>query len=159
MKKTIFVLFFTLFAAQAWATAQYPDRLHYRGKTLPLYANPLESYFGKAHPRPNQLFPGVCSANWRGYVATWKITGNTLYLVDLVEGTCGSNPKQIPLAKIFSDGKSPIKATWYSGTLVIPRGKRLRYVHMGYRSVYEEDLLIQVEKGKVVGERVVKNSP
>lgn len=158
MKKIIIVLFLTLFSSQAWATAQYPDRVIYKGKTLDLYANPLESLFDKDHPRPNKLFPSVCSACWRGYIATWIIKGGNLYLAALQEGSCEQNPKRIPLSKVFQGRRGPIKADWYSGTISIPKGKRIRYVHMGYQSVYEKELLIQIKKGRVVGERVIENS-
>ena len=34
----------------------------------------------------------------------------------------------------------------------------LRYVHMGYGSVYERDVFLRIENGKVVGEDVVDNT-
>ena len=40
-------------------------------------------------------------------------------------------------------------AHWYCGTLRIPQGNRLRYVHGGYLSVYERDLMLEVEKGVI----------
>jgi hypothetical protein len=41
--------------------------------------------------------------------------------------------------------------------LIVPRGKMLEYVHMGYASVFEEELHITVERGAVTGRRVVDN--
>jgi hypothetical protein len=49
-------------------------------------------------------------------------------------------------------------AHWYSGTLRIPRGKLLRYVHGGYGSVYERDEMVQIERGVVRGSWVRHNS-
>jgi len=41
--------------------------------------------------------------------------------------------------------------------LRIPLGKRLHYVHMGFHSVYEQDLFVAVRAGKVEGERTIDN--
>jgi hypothetical protein len=35
----------------------------------------------------------------------------------------------------------------------IPQGKILKYVHMGFGSIYELDLFIKIEKGVVVSVR------
>lgn len=159
MKKKIFLLIFLsllIFSSSALATAQWPDHLIYKGKTVKLFTNPLYSYF-KNNPPPKGLFKSTCSAIWRGYVATWQIIDDYLYLVRLVEGTCDSNAPEIPLSKIFPGAKKPVKATWYSGTLLVPEGKMLDYVHMGYRSVYEKETRLTIENGKVTGTRTVKN--
>jgi len=37
--------------------------------------------------------------------------------------------------KLLDD--SPLFADWYSGEIVIPRGKLLNYVHAGFESVYD----------------------
>ncbi len=71
---------------------------------------------------------------------------NYLYLMKLVEGICDSNAKEIQISKIFPGNNGPIKATWFIGTIRIPQGKELEYVHMGYRSRYEKDLFITFEK-------------
>lgn len=39
----------------------------------------------------------------------------------------------------------------------IPRGKLLQYVHMGFGSVYEEELHIEFENGMVVKTNVLDN--
>ena len=40
----------------------------------------------------------------------------------------------------------------------IPQGDLVEYVHMGYASVYERDLLISIEQGVVVDTQVRVNS-
>jgi len=135
------------------------DILVYKGERVSIYTNPLEMYFSDKNPRPNDLFPSVCTASWRGYQASWKIEDGYLYLERLVEGTCGPDAKEIPLEKVFPDQKGPVKATWFTGSLRIPRGKQLKYVHMGYESVYEKELFITIEAGKVVKEETIDNSP
>lgn len=159
MKQAILTIaLLTLLPSAATATAQIGDVLFYKGERLSIFSNPLEQYFSDENPRPKGLFMASCSACWRGYVATWKIEEGHLYLEKLVEGTCGADAKEIVLGKVFPNRTGPVKATWFTGTLRVPRGKELRYVHMGYESVYEKELFIQIEKGKVVKEETVDNS-
>lgn len=160
MRKATLLIALLVLAAPtaAQATAQAGDILFYKGERMAIFSNPLEMYFSDVNPRPNNLFPGMCSACWRGYVATWKIEDGFLYLVRLIEGTCDSNAPEIPLVKVFPDTKGPVKATWFSGTLRVPQGKQLKYVHMGYESTYEKELFIKIEKGKVIEEVTTDNS-
>lgn len=155
MKKIILILFVLFAATSAFATAQFPDDLIYNGEELPVFSNPLESYFDRDHPRPNHLFAFSCTACWRGYVATWKIEQGSLFLIKVIEGTCSRDAKEIPLELIFPNREAPVRADWFSGVLRIPRGRQLHYVHMGYGSVYEKELLLTIEKGKLVREDVV----
>lgn len=156
MKIAWIAIFLLLWSGEAAATAQIPDSLDYRGQSHMLFSNPLESYFGPHNPRPKELFASTCTALWRGYRASWKITGDFLYLVHLRDGNCGGSDA-IKLAEVFPGQKAPIRATWFSGTLRIPQGKPLKRVHMGYQSVYEKDLLIRIEQGRVVEVKTVNN--
>jgi hypothetical protein len=159
MKKAIAILFFFMLLGNAFATAQFPYYLIYKGEELPIFSNPLEAYLKTMdYPRHDEIFVSSCSACWRGYVATWKIEDGYLYLTKLVEGTCSSNAKEIPISIIFSKQKAPIKATWFSGTLRIPQGKQLRYVHMGYGSIYEKEIILTVENGKLTKENIIDNT-
>ena len=158
MKKILLlVVIFLAVPATSWATAQFPDNLIYEGKILGIYSNPLEQYFNKDHPKPIEWMNYTCSALWRGYVATWQIKDNKLYLVKLVEGTCANDAPEIPLSKLFPGKKAPIFAEWFTGTLVAPQGERLKYVHMGYQSVYEKELHIEVKNGVVQGTKTIDN--
>ncbi len=149
-----------LWSATALATAQLGDNLVYKGQTYNIHTNPLETYFDEQHPRPDKLFGASCTACWRGYVATWEIKDDGfLYLLRLVEGTCAGNAPEIPLDKVFPGQKGPIKATWFSGMLEAPQGELLHYVHMGYQSVYEKELHIFIEAGKVTREETIDNRP
>ena len=84
------------------------------------------------------------TACWRRYQATWEIKNGRLYL----NGVRGTFRLQ---------GHEPLPADWFSGVLRVPRGERLRYVHMGFGSVYEEELHIKIESGLVVELRVRDN--
>ena len=83
------------------------------------------------------------TACWRGYVGTWEIKGNMLFLVN-VEGM------------YQLDGGGPLFADWFSGTLRVPQGKMLQYIHMGFESIYESELLIEVEQGLIIRQEKVE---
>ena len=84
------------------------------------------------------------TACWRGYVGTWEIRGDKFYLVKLV-------------GRFRLVGTEPLFADWFSGVLRIPRGKMLQYVHMGFGSVFEEEVHIKVDRGMVAESRVISN--
>ena len=162
----------TLFAilcvlpATALATGQEPDVLIYKGKTYDLFANPLEDFYPDENKRPvffRQKGYVRSTGNWRGYVATWTIENNILYLVKIDAWTCNQNLKhcrKVELRNLFGsryrDGK--VKADWFSTDLRMPDGKMLRYVHMGYGSIYEREITLTVDSGKVVKESMVDNT-
>jgi hypothetical protein len=159
VKKLILsLLLYIGLSSNALATAQMPDLLIYEGEKVGIFSNPLETYFDKNHPRPNELFKFSCTASWRGYLATWEIKDGFLYLLKLVEGGCDEKAAEIPLSKVFPKQKAPIKATWFSGSLVIPQGQELEYVHMGYGSVYEKELHLIIKNGKLVDKLTIDNS-
>ncbi len=135
--KYIWIFLFLITNSQnIFGTAQIPDYLVYKGDTLAIYANPLESYF-ENHIRPESVFEeiGFSSTDcWRGYVAYWELKNDSLYLTR-IEG----DSVDIKLSSIFSDRKvkNKVFADWYNYSILNPYGKELHYVHMGYGSIYE----------------------
>lgn len=134
-------------------TAQISEKLLFEGQQLALCELPLSVYFALGGKAPD--FDYNCTALWRGYVGSWLIEHDRLYLVELngplKEGT------QATLRTVFPDFPDRVFAHWYSGKLRCPRGRRLEYVHMGFGSTYEEDLFIEVRKGVVIGTEVRRN--
>jgi len=51
---------------------------------------------------------------------------------------------------IMNASNMPLFASWYSGMLRVPQGKELNYVHGGFGSLSERDLIIAVESGVVI---------
>lgn len=138
------------------ATAQVPDVLVLDGNAVPLNTNPLEPYLD-AHRQTVPKFPPGSTANWRGYVATFAIRNGVL-IVDKVEVSRWETPTkgkapvrrvEDVVTQVFA-GRDDVPATWYTGALVIPRGKLVNYVHMGYGSTYERYTVIQVRSGYVL---------
>ena len=134
-------------------TAQISEKLFYEGKQVGMCTNPLRDYFTFGGGQPK--FACNCTALWRGYVGTWEIVHGRLYLVGL-HGTLDDG-SDATLATVFPDYPDRVFAHWYSGTIRVPQGKLLKYVHAGYGSTYERDLFLELEKGVVVGQRVQDN--
>lgn len=134
-------------------TAQIGEKLQYQGRQVRMCSEPLADYFALAESWPD--FAYNSTALWRGYVGTWEIRDDRLYLIALL-GLL-SDGSETTLATIFPDFPDRVFAHWYSGTLRIPEGKQLKYVHMGYGSTYERDFFIDIDKGVVQGTREVVN--
>jgi len=137
-------------------TAQSSEKLVYKGETHSLCSQPLGP-FVENNKLPLKFY-ATSTALWRGYIGTWTIESRHLYLVKL-KGTIkeGEYLKDVALDALFPDYPDGVFAHWYTGTLRCPMGGLLKYVHGGYGSVYEEDLIIDISKGVVTDERVVRN--
>lgn len=144
-------------------TAQIHESLIYKDEKLGMYVEPLEQYFLKIGARPQ--FARTSSACWRGYQGIWEISSNKLFLIGL-EGTEylyeHSEPKlhdgtKVTIHTLFPNADEKVFADWYSGEIRCPQGEEIRYVHAGYESPYERNMLIQIENGIVVSEQVIEN--
>lgn len=134
-------------------TAQIAEKLILNGQEFALCSNPLEDFFRLGGARPD--FAKICSALWRGYVGTWEIMNDRLYIINL-RGTL-QNGENASLETVFPDYPERAFAHWYSNILRIPQGEMLEYVHAGYGSIYERDLMIEVEHGVIVGSFTKQN--
>lgn len=156
-----FILVSILFN-RAFSTAQYPDYMIYEGDTIAIFSNPLEPYLKSRNIDGFPQFGLMCtsSACWRGYIATWNLKNDSLFLVSIkacVEG-CTSEP-EIKLDSLFPDkvNNSKVFADWFDGLIVSPQGRRLKYVHMGYESVYEQELHFKISNGILKESKQVSN--
>ena len=160
-------------------TAQTPDRIQFqpRGATHPLCENPLDQFL-RARGLKQARGGSWSSANWRGYVATWLLQKDGLWLTSVssnglivdrrqseadaeVAGALDGRPFSVD--GLFPDdtrpADAPVFADWYSGELRIPEGEMIQYVHGGYGTTYERDRLILIERGRFVRSWVRKNDP
>lgn len=134
-------------------TAQIPESLLLDGCPRPMCSEPLHDYFQLAGVDPK--FEFTCTALWRGYVGHWEIAHGRLYLLRI--DARYEDGREAALADFFPEHPERVFAHWYSGTLRIPEGGMLEYVHGGYASEYERDRLIRIERGVVAGTEVRTN--
>jgi hypothetical protein len=142
-------------------TAQDPDRIRYRRRVYDLFSEPLEDYFTELRPK-TESFVGLCSACWRGYMAHWSIRKGKLYL-DRIQPYLDCNSRenesrddayQRHMAETFPNSTAPVFADWFSGELVLVTGKVVEYVHLPYATAYENEIVIQIHEGNLVGQPV-----
>jgi hypothetical protein len=149
-------LLFTLFAARASATAQFPDTLFIEGKALDLFSQPLaalESSEPKTWRALQRWRPAHdCSAAWFGFTAQWRIEDDRLLLIAIASDPCSDAPRSVPLKRVFGRkrGASPVFAEWFTGVLRVPQGRLVEYIHAGFASRYERNLMLQIERGQVL---------
>lgn len=153
---------------------QSPERIVIEGRMYDLCSEPFYDYIARC----GILLGDECRSSnlLRGYVGTWMIDRNRLYLIDL-DGAL-PNGAQVTVETFFpefssawwnsvlmTDGNGIIApgspevnervfARWYTGKLLISQGKILERNGIGHGGLFEKLLTIDVEKGRVVSEKV-----
>lgn len=193
-------------------TAQVSDSILVDDIRCKLFVLPLEVLFEAMPDRP--YFKPPHTANWRGYVASWKIEDGRLWLIglngqleskrdiceprrredpagqlrrivarieSLPEGPGGVRQSdlcwygsripdengladrelasKITVRQLLCSYLIPVSASWYTGLLRVPLGEELDYVHGGFHSEYEMDLIIEIEAGSVRRRWMIDNRP
>ncbi len=119
---------------------QYNDRIYLDGELFELISTPLSTFF-EAHPEIPR-FRGKISECRRGYIATWRIRNNVLFLTGFQQAspTTVINPRDVLTGpKIVAD--------WYDGILRIP---------LSSDKPIETELHIRVQNGVVYNHEIVQ---
>lgn len=168
IREIFLAILFVVVPISLSATAQVGEELEYEGEATSMYSTPLEDFFNDENPRPNDVLFSTNTANWRGYIGHWKIEDKMLVLTGLYrerysrdeEGNIEYVDELIPAEAVFGKGVSyPVVADWFSGKLRIPRGERVRYVHMGFGSQHEKEIFLEIKDGQVIKEVEVTYDP
>ena len=133
-------------------TAQIKEIIFYKGEKKLMATEPLSSYLKN---RKDIDFTFHSTACWRGYLGTWEIRDTKLFLIDL-KGWLKGN-KEVGLSYLFPE-KNEVFANWFNDNIRIPHGKMLKYVHLGYESVFEKDLILNFKKGVLINEEIQDNT-
>lgn len=139
----------------AGATGQITERINDNGVIKKLCTCIIEDDT-MTFDRVKELLPAQTNtALWRKYVGSWRITNDSLFLDSLTTVA----DKAIDINKIYTDHTTPsgIFADWFSGTLRIVSGEIVRYIHMGWESIWEQEEFVTVDHGKVTGRRTATN--
>ncbi len=81
----------------------------------------------------------------RGYIGSWEIKDDRLYLLDIV-------------GKYKMISKAPIFVEYFSGTIIITSGKLLKHVHLGFESKFEIERTVEIENGVVKNIKTIDNT-
>jgi hypothetical protein len=134
-------------------TAQSMEKLIYNGKEVLIYTEPLSSYLSNLKEKP-KLF-SLSSGCWRGYVGTWEIKDDKLYLIDF-EGYTTNIYINLGIDSLFPN-QTNVLAEWFTGEIRIPIGDMLDYDLNSYESTFESDLFLEFKNGQLIGQRTVNN--
>lgn len=135
-------------------TAQFSEDLTYKGEQLSMQTEPLAPFLD-AMPFP-PAFQDICTACWRRYVGHWEIEKDRLYLINITAHWEDGTP--VRPYHLFPGCYEKIFANWFTGTIKCGQGELLNYVHMGFNSTYERDLMLEFEEGVLVDTHVRDNT-
>ena len=133
-------------------TAQIREIIDYKCERNVMATEPLFPYL---QSRKDICFNAKSTGCWRGYLGIWQINDNRLFLVKL-KGYIDKDYKEVELEYIFP-GKKEVFADWFSGEIRISQGELLKYVHMGYQSIFEKDLFLEFKGGVLMNEKIIDN--
>ena len=142
-------------------TMQFPDTVIYNGEQYSTWYGTgclFEPYL-KKH---NFVLFSNCTALWRGYIATWKIENDMLFLVDIRanllpnqirEKLCKPNSWDIcegyvGLDSFFPADEKKIFADWYSGEL------SFLYKCNDEAPEDEQYMVFTINKGRVISQEL-----
>ena len=104
----------------------------------------------------NQVgFNEFFSWNFRGYVATWRVKGDKLYLDKLETGS--DKADFLDVLKDFKDSRGGIFASWFSGTLICGTGPILCESGNGWDDLNEAEVELIIKSGVVTASRKYRN--
>ena len=144
--KIVTFLFFLLVAKNLFATGQIGDKLIVDENTRWIPPNLLEEYFSKKGERTidGMGFRAPHTGLWRGYIATWKLENDSLFLIRVQADSI----TEINFIKEF--GASKVFAEWVTNTIICPQGEILQFKHTNYMSICEDEVNYTFEKGKLI---------
>jgi hypothetical protein len=112
---------------------------------------PLNSFWKGPEDMPD--FDPPRTSNSKGYSGHWQIRDGRLFLTRL-EATLGHKP--FAASRLFSGRELPVLASWYSGPLNIPTGKRMN--NDRYAPRFAKLVILEVSKGRIVSTVARRNA-
>lgn len=155
--KTIFVIIFLLFSFKIFATEQFPDILHYKGKKYEWKGvSPGIQYFReKGFTAPEDAL--VTTANTNVFLMEYEITDGKLFLTD-VEILLLDNQNKLTSKSVFKDyfpNQSKFLLSNFTKIILIPYGeeKKIEYKDEDWYELFKENYLVfEINKGIVINE-------
>jgi len=161
IRSALVVVLIFLCELTVFGTPQRPEIIIYKGQKYQLFHNlPMADYFKKypdKHPRKDFF---VATDLWRGYVATYEIKENQLYIKDimiLVPDSKGAPVEKSAMNEVFPNQKL-VKINWVTGLFVLPVGKIFAYDYNNSGNpIYENYIILEMENGILKREKEFSN--
>ena len=137
-----------LLALTAYATGQDGDVIYINGERLELLGRPICLDSTLYHTLKDELPSNRhnVTSNWDGFTAYWSINNDKLYLDSVRCEAYDINIKAVV-------GESIPSETLYR----IFNSKVIYYQHTGYERNYEEETILDIDQGKVIGKKEYHN--
>jgi len=135
------------------ATIQMRDKLIYNGKEYKLDNTYFEPYFQK-NPEKRPQFR--TTALWRGYVATFEIEDNQLFVINIEKEADDENGK-LTMKSIFNEifpNSKKVKVDWFSGIFEGAYNEKSNYYNSFEHDYYS---LFEIKDGNILkGKEFIK---
>ena len=158
-----------LHALTAYATGQDGDVIYINGERLELLGKPICLDSTLYHTLKDELPSNRhnVTSNWDGFTAYWSIINDKLYLDSVrceaydpkAKAVTGESIPSMTLYRIFNkySAGNRIAASWVSGKIRVAKGKVIYYQHTGYERNYEDETILDIDQGKVIGKKEYHN--
>lgn len=169
MKRIFLFVSFLFLALVAHATGQTSDVIFIDGARWKLLGKPIDLDAALYHDLEAVLPENrpIVTSNWDGYTGYWSIQQDVLYLDSVrceyydtkIQGMKGESIPSAVLLNVFKnyvdDGR--IVAGWLTGEIRVATGKVIYYWHDAFERNYEEEMMLNIDKGKVTGRKEYHN--
>lgn len=169
MKRLLLCAQLMILALTAYATGQDGDVIYINGERLVLLVRPiyLDSVLYHAVKDALPSDRPIVSSNWDGFTAYWSICNDKLYLDSVrceaydpkVKAVVGESIPSKTLYRIFNrySTGNRIVASWVSGKIRVAKGKVIYSQPTGFERNYEEETILDIDQGKVIGQKEYHN--
>ena len=129
------------------------DKVEHRLNKVLLYQLDSVTYdaLGKKLDFSKSSFSGC----WRGYISTFEVKGNKLYLNCIATSKVHTDFKG--MLDQYKDRKGRVFASWVSDTLICGTGECIYVTDSGFGSVHEQETELIVENGVIISSRTYCN--
>lgn len=169
MKRALLFIQYLVLAIAVNATGQDSDIIYIDGTRWQLLGRPICADSLLYHDLKAVLPPerDISTANWDGFTAYWSVKEDVLYMDSIRCEHYNINTHQeignrIPSDTLFRVFKKYVKGerivgSWLTEDIRVAKGKVIYYQHIGFERNYEEEQIIGIDKGKVIGAKVYHN--
>ena len=169
MKRLLLCAQLMILALATYATGQDGDVIYINGERLMLLARPICLDSVLYHAVKDALPPDrpIVTSNWDGFTAYWSMDDDKLCLDSVrcedydpnLRVVVGESIPSSTLNRIFSQYRmgNRIVASWVTRKIRVAKGKVIYYQHMGFERNYEEESIIDIDQGKVIGKKEYQN--
>ncbi len=168
-RKNIISIIMLFISLSTYATGQDGDIIYIDGMQWELLGKPVyaDSILNRKLKEALPKGRGWTTANWSGYTAYWSIWKDRLCLdsvqYQIYDGSnqygrseCLPTKTLNRLFKQYRKGKR-IVATWLNDDIRVAKGRMIYYVHSGFQRNYENERIISIGHGKVLGVKDYQN--